>query len=139
MKRFVTVLAIFIFVWPLDISAQAPKPVKKLDVLFAEQMATTVRVISTWSAPAQPVDSIVVFTSLASVVVTHQKVGTALADTATFPLATYPPGTTVGGKVDVLTRRRGQSGPVVSTEFSFTRSDVPPPPVGAVTVRADSI
>jgi hypothetical protein len=137
-RRIVTVLAVLIFAWAGAVWGQMPKPVKKLDA-FAEQMATQIRVISTWSAPAQAVDSVVIFTSLASQLVTHQKVGTALADTAFFPITLAPSGGSVGGQVDVLTRRRGLSGTPVTTSFNFTRSDVPPPPVGALVVKADSV
>ncbi len=139
-RLFVTILGIFCLAGAAHTAqAQMTKPVNTLEVTGIEQAATSVRVISQWALPGQPVDSIVVSTSLAGALVTHVKAGTATRDTANFPIVSYPPGTSVGGQVDVQSKRRGLLSSVVTTQFVFTRSDTPPPPITTLTVAADSI
>lgn len=104
-----------------------------------EELATNLRIITAWTAPAQAVDSIVISTTFNNVVVNHAKLGTATRDTALFDINLAAPGIPTAGQVFVTTRRRGTSGPSVTQQFNYTRSDVAPPGVGALTILADSL
>lgn len=135
MKRLVvTILGIFILA-----GAGCTSPDKYQLAVEATEFATQVRVISSWTPPAG-VDSIVVGTSLVSNVVNHTLVGTATRDTTFFPITLTTPGVPAAGQVSVQAKRRGLLSPPVTVNYTFTRSDVAPPPVTAVTVvGADSI
>lgn len=134
MKRlFVTILGIFVLAGAGCSSEQAGKV-----SVEATELATQVRVVSSWVPPAG-VDSIVVATSLVSNVVNHTLVGTATRDTAFFPITLVSPGVPAAGQVSVQAKRRGLLSPPVTTNYSFTRSDVPPAAPTGVTANADSV